>query len=134
MKLLDRFSESVRQVMLLLRSRVLAVVPHAHEVVIDVGYTVAFRYGPDAGMKAAFIYVTGFSKHANLGFLHGATLKDPADVLEGDGAAMRHVKFESVQQVVRATWLDRYIKAALSNAGLGPKMGDTQTEIRTRST
>ena len=133
MELLLRFSEPVRDLMLALRSRVLRVVPHAHEVETDVGYTVALRYGPDDRMKTTFVYITGFAKHANLGFLNGASLKDPAGVLDGDGAAMRHVKFESIGQIKRATWLDSYLKAALATAGLGPKMGDGQTEVRPRT-
>jgi hypothetical protein len=133
MKLLDRFSEHVRELLLELRSRILRVVPRAHEVVTDVGYTVSLRYGSDDRLKKTFVYVAGFTKHANLGFMHGTFLNDPARVLAGDGAAMRHVKFESVEQIVRATWLDRYLKAALLTAGLSPNMGDAQTEVRPRT-
>jgi hypothetical protein len=41
---------------------------------------------------AAFTYVDAFSTHANLGFFHGATLDDPARLLQGKGKRMRHVK------------------------------------------
>ncbi len=133
LSLLERFSEPVRELMLALRARVLRVVPHAHEVVVDVGYTVAFRYGPDDRMKTAFVYVTGFSMHANLGFLNGASLQDPAGILDGDGVAMRHVKFESLGQLKRASWLDHYLKAALSTAGLNHDIGDAQTDVRPRT-
>jgi hypothetical protein len=133
MALLSRFSEPVRELILALRSRVLRIVPRAHEVVTDVGYTVSFRYGPDDRMKTTFIYVTGFTRHANLGFLNGVSLQDPAGVFEGDGAAMRHVKFESVGQIRQATWLDGYLGAALAGAGLGLNMGDAQTEVRART-
>lgn len=43
MRLLDRFSDEVHDLVLALRARVLAVAPQATEVVTDVGYTVAFR-------------------------------------------------------------------------------------------
>jgi hypothetical protein len=132
-KLLGRFTVPVRESMLELRSRVLAIMPRAHEVIVDVGYTVALRYGPDDKMKSAFVYVAGFTQHANLGFLSGAFLNDPDHVLEGDGAAMRHAKFESVEQVARATWLERYLRAAVLTAGLSPNMGDAQTEVRART-
>ena len=132
-QLLERFSEPVRDVMLALRSRVLKVAPNAREIVADVGYTVALRYGPDDKSKSSFVYITGFSKHANLGFLNGATLNDPDGILEGDGAAMRHVKFESIGQIKRADWLDRYLNAAISATGFGSNMGDAQTEVRTRA-
>lgn len=41
---------------------------------------------------AAFAYVNAFQAHASIGFFHGATLPDPAHLLEGQGKRMRHVK------------------------------------------
>jgi hypothetical protein len=119
--------------MLGLRERILTLMPRAHEVVVDVGYTVALRYGPDDKMKTACLYITGFSGHANLGFLNGTALSDPDHVLEGAGAAMRHVKFDSLEKLRAAKWLDRYLTAALVHGGLSPAMGDAQTEVRPRN-
>lgn len=41
---------------------------------------------------AAFAYVNAFSAHAAIGFFNGASLPDPAGLLEGTGKRMRHVK------------------------------------------
>ena len=41
---------------------------------------------------AAFAYVDAFSAHASIGFYEGASLPDPARLLEGGGKRMRHVK------------------------------------------
>lgn len=41
---------------------------------------------------APFGYVNAFKAHANVGFYYGATLEDPAGLLEGEGKRMRHVK------------------------------------------
>jgi hypothetical protein len=41
---------------------------------------------------APFGYVNAFKAHANVGFYHGASLADPAGLLEGAGKHMRHVK------------------------------------------
>ena len=41
---------------------------------------------------APFGYVNAFKAHASVGFFHGADLKDPASLLEGEGKYMRHVK------------------------------------------
>ena len=41
---------------------------------------------------AAFAYVDAFTAHVNVGFFRGAELVDPADLLEGTGRLMRHVK------------------------------------------
>lgn len=41
---------------------------------------------------AAFAYVDGFTAHASIGFHEGASLPDPAGLLDGSGKRMRHVK------------------------------------------
>ena len=41
---------------------------------------------------APFGYVNAFKSHVNVGFFNGATLEDPAGLLEGSGKRMRHVK------------------------------------------
>ena len=41
---------------------------------------------------AAFGYVNAFSAHVNVGFFQGASLPDPAGLLQGAGRRMRHVK------------------------------------------
>jgi hypothetical protein len=41
---------------------------------------------------APFGYVNAFTSHVNVGFFHGAALPDPAQLLQGTGKFMRHVK------------------------------------------
>ena len=41
---------------------------------------------------AAFGYVNVFTSHVNVGFFQGASLPDPARLLQGTGKFMRHVK------------------------------------------
>jgi hypothetical protein len=120
--LLDRFSDEVHEIMLSLRERVLALAPEVHEIISDVGYTVSLQYGPDAKVSHTFCYIAGFSKHANLGFQHGASLPDPQNALAGTGAFMRHIKFFKVEQT-QAPWLEAYLRAALAH-GVG---GDPTT-------
>ena len=60
---------------------------------------------------AAFGYVDAFSAHANVGFLHGASLDDPAGLLQGAGKRMRHVKLHWGEPVDEAA-LDALIAAA----------------------
>ena len=43
---------------------------------------------------APFAYVGVFKAHVNVGFFHGATLLDPARLLEGTGKRMPHVKLQ----------------------------------------
>jgi hypothetical protein len=41
---------------------------------------------------AAFAYVGVYTAHVNVGFFQGASLQDPAGLLQGTGKHMRHVK------------------------------------------
>jgi hypothetical protein len=41
-----------------------------------------------------FGYVNVFASHVNVGFFHGASLADPARLLQGAGRFMRHVKLK----------------------------------------
>jgi hypothetical protein len=42
--------------------------------------------------EVPFGYVNVFRSHVNVGFFQGASLPDPARLLQGDGRFMRHVK------------------------------------------
>ena len=48
---------------------------------------------------APFAYVNVFKAHVNVGFFHGATLPDPAGLLEGTGKYMRHVKLSPRSEI-----------------------------------
>jgi hypothetical protein len=58
-----------------------------------------------------FAYVGVFRDHVNVGFFHGASLADPAGLLEGSGKSMRHVKLRPGVPV-DDTSLDALIAAA----------------------
>lgn len=63
---------------------------------------------------AAFAYTNAFTAHVNVGFFLGATLPDPAGLLQGDGKYMRHVKLKpgtavdaaALQALISAAYLD----------------------------
>jgi hypothetical protein len=63
---------------------------------------------------AAFAYTNAFTAHVNVGFFQGASLADPAGLLEGDGKSMRHVKLRpgvaidtaALEALVSAAYLD----------------------------
>jgi len=60
---------------------------------------------------APFGYVNVFRAHMNVGFFHGAALRDPARLLEGTGKRMRHVKIRP-GAAVNAGALSRLIESA----------------------
>jgi hypothetical protein len=60
---------------------------------------------------APFAYVGVFKDHVNVGFFHGASLPDPARLLEGTGKYMRHVKVKPGAAVDRPA-LEALVTAA----------------------
>jgi hypothetical protein len=63
---------------------------------------------------AAFGYVNVFTSHVNVGFFQGASLSDPARLLQGTGKFMRHVKLKP-GTATNAAALSRLIEAAYSD-------------------
>jgi hypothetical protein len=64
--------------------------------------------------NAAFGYVSVFTSHVNVGFFQGASLPDPARLLQGTGKFMRHVKLKP-GTAANAAALRRLIEAAYSD-------------------
>ena len=68
-----------------------------------------------------FAYVNVFTSHVNVGFFQGAALPDPAQLLEGSGKFMRHVKLKpgsptddaALAKLIAAAWAN--IKARVEN-------------------
>jgi hypothetical protein len=68
-----------------------------------------------------FGYVNVFTSHVNVGFFQGASLRDPAHLLQGNGKYMRHVKLragtetddQALRRLIEAAWRD--IKARVEN-------------------
>lgn len=61
-----------------------------------------------------FAYVNAFAKHVNVGFFAGSSLPDPANLLQGTGKRMRHVKLAPREQV-DADALKALIQAAFED-------------------
>ena len=63
---------------------------------------------------APFGYVNVFSSHVNVGFFRGASLPDPAHLLQGTGKFMRHVKLRLGTDADAAS-LNKLIEAAYAD-------------------
>lgn len=61
-----------------------------------------------------FGYVNVFTSHVNVGFFQGASLSDPAHLLQGSGKFMRHVKLRPGAEVDDGA-LTRLIEAAYAD-------------------
>jgi hypothetical protein len=97
--LLDTLPPSTRALTLAVREVVLASLPDVAEVpdvkarVIGYGYGVAYK-----DMIATIILSKSGVK---IGLVRGASLPDPAGLLEGAGKVHRHVAFADISQVSR---------------------------------
>jgi len=61
-----------------------------------------------------FGYVNAFTSHVNVGFFQGASLPDPAGLLQGNGKFMRHVKLRPGEATENAS-LRGLIESAYSS-------------------
>ncbi len=112
---LNAYDPHIAELALALREIILDEVPDASESVYQV-YTVAIWFGFSGKMKDMFCYITVHARHINLGFPRGASLPDPNRVLEGEGKAMRHIKFASIAELER-NYVRRYIRASIEQLG-----------------
>jgi hypothetical protein len=55
----------------------------------------SFGVGPRK-MSEHYAYLSVHASHVNLGFYHGAALRDPGRILEGTGKRLRHLKLRGL--------------------------------------
>jgi hypothetical protein len=75
---------------------------------------------------APFGYVNSYKTHVNVGFFYGAVLGDPADLLEGTGKRMRHVKLKPDREINAAALSDLIDAAYLD---IKVRLGATRTSL-----
>ncbi len=128
---LEAYNRPIADLALALREIILEEVPDAFESIYQV-YTVAIWFGFSEKMKDMFCYIATNAGHINLGFPRGSTLPDPNRVLEGDGKAMRHIKFSSLNDLERS-FVRRYIRASIEQLGAVASAGGTgKTVVKSR--
>jgi hypothetical protein len=127
---LTAYDRTIADLALALREIILEEAPDASESIYQV-YTVAVWFGFSGKMKDMFCYITTHAAHINLGFPQGATLPDPNRVLEGEGKAMRHIKFKNMSDLERP-FVRRYIQAAIEQVHpMTAAEGSGKTVVRT---
>ena len=124
---LDAYDRTIGDLALALREIILEEVPDAAESIYQV-YTVAIWFGFSEKMKDMFCYIATNAGHINLGFPRGATLPDPNRVLEGEGKAMRHIKFKNLDDLHR-NYVRRYIQASIEQLGATASKGGTGKSV-----
>jgi hypothetical protein len=102
-----------------LREIIAEIDPEAVEVVRLGDGAATYGLGPKK-MSEGYAYIMPYKQWVNLGFYMGATLPDPAAIMEGTGKKLRHVKVRSVEDAGRPA-IRALIEAALAerNQALG---------------
>ncbi|HEY7389461.1 MAG TPA: DUF1801 domain-containing protein [Bryobacteraceae bacterium] len=115
LNLLADCSPGVTHLALALRELVLKEAPNAEEVLYSVyAQVIVFKF---PGLKrGAFCGVVAYSRHVNLEFYYGAELLDPHRALKGTGKRMRHIRFESLDDL-RHRYIPDYIRSAIELVG-----------------
>jgi hypothetical protein len=87
----------VRQMVEFLRNLIIEIDPDTVEVPRPGERSLGYGIGPKK-MSEAYAYLMPQTDYVNLGFYHGASLKDPEALLEGTGKGLRHVKVYDLEQ------------------------------------
>ena len=109
--LLEITEEKLRPILVELRKLVLDIDPDACEVIRLGDRAATYGIGPKK-MTEGYVYILPYKSWVNLGFYQGAILKDPAQLLEGTGKKLRHIKIHSIEDVGN-TAIRKLIEAAL---------------------
>jgi hypothetical protein len=101
--LLEGRSPEISAVLRRARELVLDVVPGATEQVDLPDHLVAYGVGSCGGIRLRdlLIALVAHTAHVNVQFADGASLPDPAGLLEGTGKRARHVKCRRIADVER---------------------------------
>jgi hypothetical protein len=99
-ELMDIAVPAMRSIVSRLREIVVDVDPDTVEVVRLGDRAATYGVGPKK-MSEGYAYILPHKNWVNLGFYMGVALPDPAELLEGTGKKLRHVKVRSVEDAER---------------------------------
>ncbi|MGV3558038.1 DUF1801 domain-containing protein [Larkinella arboricola] len=91
------YKPEVRDLTLKVRELVRSIMPEAHESVNTSYKTIIYGTGPH--MSDEICYIAPLTSSVNLGFNFGTQLPDPNGLLKGTGKLLRHIKFESPEEI-----------------------------------
>jgi hypothetical protein len=108
---LAAFDPAIARLFLAARALVLREAPDANELVYDAYNAVTVAFSFTDRLQGAFVHVAAYSQHVNVGFNRAAELVDPAGLLQGSGARIRHVRVSS-SAALRSPALRELLRAA----------------------
>ena len=97
-EIVSKVSPHARQLAERARMLIQDVYPAVVEVPWPKQRVIGYGVGPKK-MSEHFCYISVSRDHINLGFMYGAELPDPEQLLEGSGKLLRHVRITRLEQL-----------------------------------
>jgi hypothetical protein len=113
LKFLKPFSQDIRDTVLKLRDFVWDLYPHTNELIYDNYNAVAFGWSPTEKVGHTFcsIAIGRSSKNIHFGFYWGSEIKDPKNILIGEGNQYRYILVDRFEN-----FPVRYVKKLVADA------------------
>ena len=109
-----------------IRETVLSLYPQSNELLYNT-HVPSSVYSVSDQLKHAFCHIAVYTNHINLGFNQGAALGDPAALLKGTGAKIRHIPISSAADLENPA-ISQLISAAVQRALA--EIGGSPLEVR----
>lgn len=97
-EIVSSVSPHARQLAKAARDLIREVYPAIVEVPWPKQRVIGYGVGPKK-MSEHFCYIAVSRDHINIGFMYGAELPDPEELLEGSGKLLRHVRITELDQL-----------------------------------
>ena len=91
-----------------------AIVASGHNFMEGIKWGTPGYWLPEVSRRN-IVYIAPHNNYVRLGFFNGATMPDPANLLEGTGKKLRHIKVYEVNDDNRKT-LTEYVRASAEHA------------------
>ena len=106
------YSSDVQAISRKLRTMVKSAMPQANEILFTSHNHIGYSFSESMGDRIC--YICPMKDCVRLGFMGGAHLADPDQMLEGTGKQLRHVKIRTLKdashpalkRLVKAAWVD----------------------------
>ena len=112
-QIIEGCDPSIEAIASALKARITAMHRDHVEIVWPRMKIASYGIGPKK-MSEHYAYIALQTKHVNLGFYHGASLKDPTGLLDGAGKNLRHMKVRTLGEVSKKE-LGDLLKASLED-------------------
>ena len=103
--------DSIKTIAAFLRELIIKLDPDTFEVPRPGEKAASYGVGPKK-ISEGYAYIMVLKDSVNLGFYKGTSLKDPNGLLDGTGAALRHVKIRSLAEA-KKTEITALLKEAV---------------------